>query len=872
MALLEEIEHTSPDAHAGIKKKIWDKVSAKLTAEQNTIGVDRLGLMEGAPQGIPFDNLVVDDNNNNNEESDKEVDELEGSEQDAISEDPATRSRQSTKGSESTTTGRPVAASSQVVPDGPRTGPSAVTSGGGTSDRDAAGAAAGMLNPADQADQAVGEAASVEEPSARGEKQSAGASESDGATAARTDSLRAPEAGVSKPAPRNPPRFHRNESTVSTHILEVWGLSDLRPSQRWRMRRTSYARLGLLCCLVQGLTPFLKESEDYKGLNRLNGLIDLSKTTDALPKATYVTWATPKPPVPPGSTRANTGATVKGPVLPPSSKAQPANSTGKISEDYPEIVYETYGDYVYHPDFPFFKDISEFVVTGYEKEDYTLFYTTAKEYKEFRRLKLYYDSESQTLTMTQPHVDHEAIIGNWRDAMKSILEQFAPPKQLQEALDMAQFTAPQITRMIVNDSDNQKWPDSLFGTMIGKNHTVELGLLEVGGSQYLHGRQGVLAVLEGMAHHHQVEVRAGKTRQWAQMTVFKLYEHGANVTLKHVIKKKGKESGDEEPVMSEEQADVDLNEGGNISLEAQFSTDHQGLSMSGTSPSEDTSRLLLATAVYESLAKFPSLKISGWYPRLGVEESSPDDTTVLLPGTGPWKQGASELIVGALRVLWFHVPFNRIDEFYRVLQEAKGAASKGCHALAEEMWIIEGFALPILPINVYHGQLCPILDKFLESLQESLNVVLDMFQEMWTMPEVSAKLRQLDDPEIDKMYGTYLDHLIARPKMDFKCIIKDLVLRMPRTMCLKAENKARVKDEEVTKANKPLTEQTEEIYKELMARKLKRKHNVMEVDGTGEREPKVASSSTSGLAQGSDCSSMLTRSDPSVCTYPSLPS
>ena len=99
--------------------------------------------MEGAPQGIPFDNLVVDDNNNNNnEESDKEVDELEGlvppqptsvvanvQEQDAIAEDPATRSRRSTKGSESTTTGRPVAASSQVVPDELATGPSAGTFG-----------------------------------------------------------------------------------------------------------------------------------------------------------------------------------------------------------------------------------------------------------------------------------------------------------------------------------------------------------------------------------------------------------------------------------------------------------------------------------------------------------------------------------------------------------------------------------------------------------------------------------------------------------------------------------------------------------------------------------------------------------------------
>ena len=80
--------------------------SAKLTAEQNTIGIDHLGLMEGAPQGIPFDNLVVDDNDDNNKESDKEVDELEGSvppqptsvvanvqEQDAIAEDLATRSR-----------------------------------------------------------------------------------------------------------------------------------------------------------------------------------------------------------------------------------------------------------------------------------------------------------------------------------------------------------------------------------------------------------------------------------------------------------------------------------------------------------------------------------------------------------------------------------------------------------------------------------------------------------------------------------------------------------------------------------------------------------------------------------------------------------
>ncbi|KAI0729276.1 hypothetical protein C8Q72DRAFT_794722 [Fomitopsis betulina] len=297
-------------------------------------------------------------------------------------------------------------------------------------------------------------------------------------------------------------------------------------------------------------------------------------------------------------------------------------------------------------------------------------------------------------------------------------------------------------------------------------------------------------------------------------TTFKLYEHSTNITLKRVIKKKGKESGDED------QADMDLNEGGNVLLESWLN------------------------------------KVSGRYPLLSVGDSLPYDTTILLLETGPWKQGASKLIVGALRMLWFHIPFNRIDNFYRVLQQASELVSQGQHVLAEEKWIVEGFALPIRPIDVYHGQLRPLFDNFLESLQESLNIILDMLQEMWTTPEVNVKLRQLNNREINEMYGTYLDCLIARPKMDFKHIIKGLVVNMPDTMHLKAEEKAGVKAEEVMKANNPLTEQTEEIYKELRARKLKRKHNLMEVDGTGERKPKVASLSTSGLVQGSDCGSM----------------
>ena len=76
-----------------------------------------------------------------------------------------------------------------------------------------------------------------------------------------------------------------------------------------------------------------------------------------------------------------------------------------------------------------------------------------------------------------------------------------------------------------------------------------------------------------------------------------------------------------------------------------------------------------------------------------MEENSPFDTTVLLPETGPWKQGASNLIVGALHILWFHVPFNRINNFYQVLQQAKEATGQGHQMLAEEKWILAGFTL-----------------------------------------------------------------------------------------------------------------------------------------------------------------------------------
>ena len=102
---------------------------------------------------------------------------------------------------------------------------------------------------------------------------------------------------------------------------------------------------------------------------------------------------------------------------------------------------------------------------------------------------------------------------------------------------MFHCAAPSMTRMLVNDTDDFKWPDLLYSTKIGKNYRVDLGLLEVGASQSLHG----------------------------------------------------KESGNEEPIVTEDPTDMHLNEGSNVSVLEHLPTDHQGSSSTGTSTSEDHS-------------------------------------------------------------------------------------------------------------------------------------------------------------------------------------------------------------------------------------------------------------------------------------------
>ena len=72
------------------------------------------------------------------------------------------------------------------------------------------------------------------------------------------------------------------------------------------------------------------------------------------------------------------------------------------------------------------------------------------------------------------------------------------------------------------------------------------------------------------------------------------------------------------------------------------------------------------------------------------------------------------------------------------------------------------------------------------------------------------KLNDLNDTTLEEMYNDYLSCPIAKWQIDFKHIIKDLVLHMPGAMRLKAEDKACIKNEEVTMVDDPLMQQIEQ--------------------------------------------------------------
>lgn len=377
-----------------------------------------------------------------------------------------------------------------------------------------------------------------------------------------------------------------------------------------------------------------------------------------------------------------------------------------------------------------------------------------------------------------------------------------------------------------------------------------------------------------MALHHEQHPDTLASGTWPQLNGFKLYEHGLQKTEQKVVKKKGKARMQEVVVTTEDEEDVTLNRDQNIGEQlAQLSQTADP----GDSESGNPSRPRLDKRRYEQLAQWPSLTLAGRYERLGIQPASPANTSLLLPDSGPWKIGTNKVVVGALRILWFHIPWHRRARFYELLQQARENALNHKHAIAEEDWIREGFAIvsrilhpehthvahvceqPVLPLDRYQGELRGLLDNFLEHVQASFEIVVKRICSLWISDSLYQQLRALHNPEYYAMYIAYINRLTAKPQADFTRVIAALVEEMPSAMETKAvdrvivdnaismetwQNGTRVKIENESAALRRIEEARQDM-EEAQQLLLKRKRPAEDEDGRDD------SSSTSGSMQDS---------------------
>ncbi|EPT01615.1 hypothetical protein FOMPIDRAFT_1048510 [Fomitopsis schrenkii] len=309
-------------------------------------------------------------------------------------------------------------------------------------------------------------------------------------------------------------------------------------------------------------------------------------------------------------------------------------------------------------------------------------------------------------------------------------------------------------------------------------------------------------------------------------------------------------------VTTEDEEDVTLNRDQNIGEQlAQLSQTADP----GDSESGNPSRPRLDKRRHKQLAQWPSLTLAGRYERLGIQPASPANTSLLLPNSGPWKIGTNKVVVGALRILWFHIPWHRRARFYELLQQARENTLNHKHAIAEEDWIREGFAIPVLPLDRYQGELRGLLNNFLEHVQASFEIVVKRICSLWISDSLYQQLRALHNPEYYAMYIAYINRLTAKPQADFTRVIAALVEEMPSAMETKAvdrvivnnaismetwQNGTRVKIENESAALRRIEEARQDM-EEAQQLLLKRKRPAEDEDGRDD------SSSTSGSMQDS---------------------
>lgn len=109
-------------------------------------------------------------------------------------------------------------------------------------------------------------------------------------------------------------------------------------------------------------------------------------------------------------------------------------------------------------------------------------------------------------------------------------------------------------------------------------------------------------------------------------------------------------------------------------------------------PGHLTSGLHINNAAYLLYARSSGYTAGGRYPELFGSDAACRSTSLMIPGAGPWYAGKRPL-TGTMRVLYFHVPWDRIQKFYVVLQETLKLVKDQHHKEAEQLWIKEGFAI-----------------------------------------------------------------------------------------------------------------------------------------------------------------------------------
>ncbi|EPS92907.1 hypothetical protein FOMPIDRAFT_1056441 [Fomitopsis schrenkii] len=498
---------------------------------------------------------------------------------------------------------------------------------------------------------------------------------------------------------------------------------------------------------------------------------------------------------------------------------KPSDQSDEDDEEPPRIVKEVFGEYTNYPDFPYLWDIEEFVVTKLTPDDWQWFQAAVEGRKGLHSWKYYYDKETETLTMAPPLPSHDMLDSATKQGYDEVAQQIPPaPESLRDRYNLEVIRGAGVSICLKDTDKNNKYPDALPGVDYA-NYIDFLGPVEVGNSQSLHGigKPNVLDTLKSVGEQ-QLAV-AGSEDMFPQLLGFKMYNvaYGRKASqpklaVRRAKGKKGKgksrlivptnEDGEEDTDNSQQVSSTvpvpstAAARGGHASSATSTSTVSAVVTPAarGLSSVSSSSAMPAAAAgacvcyneeAYNAMLARTSHTVSGRYKTLLQDNSGM--ASMLLPGCGPWMSGDKEL-TGGLRVLMFHVHKDDFNLFVTMLAQAKTIAESS-HAAAEALWINSHFAIPVLPLDWYTGQLCGLLDQFLLKLDTSYCIILAKIARIWTSTEMINTLLAEGDPEVLEDLMSYVNTL-RNVQLNFTPVLKAILRELPVGMRLYARHRA----------------------------------------------------------------------------------